>query len=209
MKNLTRYILTSFGGKAVPKSSLETACRRFEADPKYTINYMSAYGYLVRILNEVYYVKTLEGFLTGKAVDAHRVISLGMDALGVKWYFGLSTALRMNGATHEYSDTVFVVSGSIYRNREVGIADVRVKFIKINSRLLEFGVLTEGGVRYSDLEKTLLDMIYLSRYRSVPESRIASAVEEYRGNVDREKMRRYVSASPNKVEEIAKNAGLV
>ncbi len=209
MKNLIRYIITSFGGKAVLKTILEDACRKFEADPKYTINYMSAYGYLVRILNKVYYVKTLEEFSSGKAVDVHRIISLGLDALGVNWYFGLNTALRMNGATHEYSDTVFVVSDSIYRNSGVGIADTRVKFIKINPKLLEFGVLKEDSVRYSDLEKTLLDMIYLSRYRSVPEGRIASAVEEYRGSVDRGKIHGYVSAYSGKVEEIARNAGLV
>jgi len=208
MKNLTRYIITTYGGNAVPKTILEDACRKFEADPKYTINYMSAYGYLVRILNEVYYVKTLEEFSSGKAVNPHRIISLGLNTLDVNWYFGLSTALRMNGATHEYSDTVFVVSDTIYRNREVGIADARVKFIKINPKLLEFGVLKEDSVQYSDLEKTLLDMIYLSRYRSVPESRITITVEEYKDSVDRAKIRRYLSAYPSKVEEIARNAGL-
>ena len=208
MKNLTRYIITTYGGNAVPKTILEDACRKFEADPKYTINYMSAYGYLVRILNEVYYVKTLEEFSSGKAVNPHRIISLGLNTLDVNWYFGLSTALRMNGATHEYSDTVFVVSDTIYRNREVGIADARVKFIKINPKLLEFGVLKEDSVQYSDLEKTLLDMIYLSRYRSVPEGRITITVEEYKDSVDRAKIRRYLSAYPSKVEEIARNAGL-
>jgi predicted transcriptional regulator of viral defense system len=209
MKNLTRYILTTLGGKAVRKASLESVCRRFEADSRYTVNYMSAYGYLVRVMNSVYYVKTLEEFSSGRAVDVHRVISLGLDELGVNWYFGLDTALRMNGATHEYSDTVFVVNDVIYRNREVRIAETRVKFIKISSRLLGFGVVAGGGVRYSDLEKTLLDMIYLSRYRSVPEGRIAAAVEEYRENVDVGRMREYLSAYPMKVGEVAKDAGLV
>ena len=209
MKNLTRYILTTFGGKAARKASLESVCRKFEVDSRYTVNYMSAYGYLVRILNDVYYVKTLEEFSSRRAVDVHRVISLGLEELGVNWYFGLNTALRMNGATHEYSDTVFVVNDRIYRNKEVRIAETRVKFIKINSRLLGFGVVAENGVRYSDLEKTLLDMIYLSRYRSVPEGRIAAAVEEHKENVDGGRMREYLSSYPMKVGEVAKNAGLV
>jgi hypothetical protein len=59
------------------------------------------------------------------------------------------------------------------------------------------------------LEKTLLDVIYLSRYRSVPEGRIAAAVEEYKVNVDCGRMREYLSAYPMNVGEVARNAGLV
>ena len=209
MKNLTRYIITSYGGKATKKVSLEKVCRKFDADPKYTVNYMSAYGYLVRILNDIYYVKTLEEFSSRKAVDVHKVISLGLEETGAKWYFGLNTALRMNGATHEYSDTVFVVNDSIYRNKEVRIADTRVKFIKINPKLLDLGIVSENNLRYSDLEKTLLDMIYLSRYRSIPEGRVAATVEEYSELVDSEKINEYLRVYPKKVKEVTKNAGLI
>ena len=209
MKHLTRYILTTFGDETVRKASLEDACKKFEADPKYTINYMSAYGYLVRILNDIYYVKTLEEFSLKKALDPHRIISMGLEELATNWYFGLNTALRMNGATHEYSDTIFVLNDKVYRNKEVRIAETKVKFIKISPKLLGFGVVKENSIRYSDLEKTILDIIYLSRYRSVPEGRIVTTVEEYKEKVDSGKMREHLSAYPSKVEEIAKNAGLV
>jgi hypothetical protein len=32
---------------------------------------------------------------------------------------------------------------------------------------------------FSDVKKTLLDLIYVSRYRSVPEGRIFSIIKEY------------------------------
>jgi predicted transcriptional regulator of viral defense system len=208
MNNLTRYIISTFGGEAVRGASIENACKRFEADPKYIINYMTAYGYLIRIVKGIYYVKTSDEFSSKKAVDVHKVISLGLDELGVSWYFGLNTALRMNGATHEYSDTVFVLNDRIYRNKEVRITKARVKFIKISPKLVGFGVVAENGVRYSDLEKTLLDMIYLSKYRSVPEGKIALTVEEYAKGADHEKVRDYVKAYPLNVGKVAKNAGL-
>jgi predicted transcriptional regulator of viral defense system len=209
MKNLTKYILATYGGKAVRKTNIENVCKKFETDPKYYINYMAAYGYLIRVVKEIYYVKTSDEFSSKKTTDIHKIISLGLEELGVNWYFGLSTALRMNGATHEYSDTVFVVNDEIYRNKEVRIAKSRVKFIKINPKLTGFGIVTEDGVRYSDLEKTLLDMIYLSKYRSVPEGKIALSVEEYAEKADRKKVDEYLKAYPLNVGKVAKNAGLV
>jgi len=209
VKKIFRHILSTFGGKAIHRATLEGVCRKFEADPRYTLNYMSFYGYLVRVVNGVYYVKTLDEFSSKRAVDVHRIISLGLDALGVEWYFGLNTALQMNGATHEYSDTVFVVSDKVYRNEEVKVAKSRVRFIKISHRLLGFGVAVSDGLRFSDLEKTLLDMIYLSKYRSMPEGRIAAMVEEYSGGVDRGKVEEYLDAYPLNVGKVARDAGLI
>jgi predicted transcriptional regulator of viral defense system len=209
MKNLTRYIISTSGGEVIQRASIENVCEKFEADPKYIINYMTAYGYLIRIVKGIYYVKTWDEFSSKKAVDVHRVLSLGLDELGVSWYFGLNTALRMNGATHEYSDTVFVLNDRIYRNKEVKIAEAKVKFIKISPKLVGFGVVAENGVRYSDLEKTLLDMIYLSKYRSVPEGRIALTVEGYAKGADHGKARNYIGAYPLNVGKVAKNAGLI
>jgi predicted transcriptional regulator of viral defense system len=208
MKSLTKYIMSSYGGKAVKRKVIEDICKKFDAVTMNTINNMISYGYLVRILRGLYYVKTLDEFVNKKFVDVHRVISLGLGELDVNWYFGLNTALRMNGSTHEYSDTVFVVNDEIYRNKEVRIAKSKVKFIKINHKLTEFGIVVEDGVHYSNLEKTLLDMIYLSKYRSVPEGRIAISVEEYAKGADRKKVNEYLKAYPLNVGKVAKNAGL-
>jgi len=209
MKKRTRYILSKYGGKAVKRTKIENVCKKFDVNPSNTINNMISYGYMIRILRGLYYVKTLDEFVNKKAVDVHKIISLGLEELGVKWYFGLNTALRMNGATHEYSDTVFVLNDEIYRNKEIKIANTKVKFIKINSKLFGFGVIKENTIRYSNLEKTLLDMIYLSRYRSIPEGRIVTAIEEYGNNADHNKIREYLKAYTLKVGEVAKNAGLV
>jgi len=47
-------------------------------------------------------VKTIEEFKLKRFIDPYWVISSGLDKLGVNWYFGLYTALRFNGLTHEF-----------------------------------------------------------------------------------------------------------
>ena len=209
MKFHTRYILSTFGGKAVRRVSIEDVCERFGANTRNTINFMISYGYIIRILRGLYYVKMLEEFALKKAVDIYKVLSLGMDELGIRWYFGLYSALRFNGVTHEFSDTVFVLNDKIFRPREVKVAGEKVRFIKLSPSLFGFGVIDRDGVRFSDLEKTLLDFVYLSKYRSIPEERIASMIEEYAKEARTEKIREYLRSYPKTVGKVIENAGLI
>jgi predicted transcriptional regulator of viral defense system len=91
---------------------------------------MISYGYFIRILRGLYYVKTIEEFKLKRFIDPYWVISSGLDKLGVNWYFGLYTALRFNGLTHEFFRTIFVVDDKIYRPKEIEIAEEKVKFLK-------------------------------------------------------------------------------
>jgi len=143
------------------------------------------------------------------AVDVFRVLSLGLDELGVRWYFGLYTALRLIGVTHEFSDTIFVLNDRIFRSREVTVGGEKVRFVKLSPDLLGFGVVERSGAKFSDLEKTLLDLIYISRYRSVPEERIASTIEEYARGAETSKIREYLKSYPKTVGRVAEDAGLV
>ena len=209
MKALTRYVLSTIGGKVVERKDIEEACRRFDADADKTINYMISYRYFIRVLRGLYYVKTLEDFSLKKSLDIHNVLALAMERLNVKWYFGLYTGLRLNGLTHEYFDTTFVLNDAIFRPKEIKVAGEKVKFVKLKRRLFGFGTVNKDRLVYSDVEKTLLDFIYVSRYRSVPESRTASIVEEHRSSVDAEKMKTYLKFYPETVGTMVKNAGLI
>ncbi len=170
---------------------------------------MISYGYLIRIFRGLYYVKTLEEFSTRKSIDTMKLISLGMNKLSVEWYFGLNTALRLNGVTHEFFPVIHVVNDAVYRPKIVKINGENVRFIKLKKELFGFGVVEKDGVRYSDLEKTLLDMVYLSRYRSVPEERIVSALREYKKGVKKKKLSEYLRFYPKSVRRVVENAGLV
>jgi len=64
-------------------------------------------------------------------------------------------------------------------------------------------------IKFSDAEKTLLDFIYVLRYRSVPDERIISVIEDYGKNVKAEKIKEYLKFYPKTVEMVVKNAGLI
>lgn len=208
MKKITVYILSEFGGKVVKREELENVFKRFRKDTSSTINYMITYGYLVRILRGLYYVKSIEEFKRGKRIDTLKLISLGMEKLNIEWYFGLHTALRLNGLTHEYSALTYVLSDSIYRPKDVNVNGDKVRFTKLKKELFGFGVVRRGELKYSDPEKTLLDIVYLYRYRSVPEKRIISILKEY-GRVSKSKLKKYLNHYPKSVESVVKNAGLI
>jgi len=209
MKTLTRYILSNFGGKAVTKDELRETFKKFKANADSTVNFMISYGYFVRILRGLYYVKTLQEFKLRKSIDAYKIISLGLNKLGIEWYFGLYTALRLNGATHEYFDTIFILNNSIFRPKEISIAGEKVRFLKVKNKLFGFGIKSKNSIKFSDLEKTLLDIIYLSRYRSVPEEKIISTLEEYGTKANKNRIKAYLKFYPKSVASVVKNAGLV
>ncbi len=201
--------MSTFGGKVVRRASIEDVCKRFGANASNKINFMISYGYLIRVLRGLYYVNTLEEFTLKKAVDIYKILSLGMVELEVRWYFGLYTALRFNGVTHEFSDTIFILNDEIFRPKEVRVGGERVRFIKLSPSLFGFGVIEKDKVQFSDLEKTILDLVYLSRYRSIPEERIASTIEEYAKGVRAETMKEYLKSYPRAVGKVVENAGIV
>lgn len=201
--------MSRFGGGVITKEEVRRVCRRFGANYVNTVNFMISYGYFIRILRGLYYVKTIEEFKLKKSVDPYKVISLGLNRIGLNWYFGLYTALRLNGLTHEFFRTIFVVNDAIYRPKEIEIAGEKVKFLKLKNKLLSLGVVDRNGTRFSDAEKTLLDFVYIFRYRGLPEEKIISTICEYGRNSDRRKLRAYLRLYPKSVERIVKNAGLI
>jgi len=209
MKTLTRYILSSFGGKIAKREEIQRACTKFNANPEKTINFMISYGYFLRILRGLYYVKNLEEFKFKKSINTNEILALAMEKLNINWYFGLYTSLRLNGLTHEYFDTTFILNDKLFRPKEIKVAGEKVKFIKLKSKLMGFGIAKQNHIKFSDVEKTLLDIIYLSKYRSVSEERIISIISDYNTNANAPKIREYLKSYPKTVEMVAKNAKLI
>jgi len=209
MKPLTRYILSRFGGRVATRNEVKAVCDKFGSSYTHTTNFMISYGYFVRILRGLYYVKTLDEFKLGKLVDPYRIIPLGMERLDINWYSGLHTALRLNGLTHEFFTTIFVMNGRIYRPKEIAIAGERVRFLKLKDRFFGFGVRVRNGIRFSDPEKTVLDLVHIYRYRGMSEERTISMVGDYSRDLDREKVGAYLDFYPKTVERVVRDAGLV
>ena len=153
MKLITKFIFSKYGGRVTTRKELEEICRRFGENPGYIVNYYISRGYLVRILRGIYYVRTLEEYKLGKTPDLMKLIAMAMEKMGIKWYFGLYTALRLNGVTYEYYSRLFVVTPAITRPKPVKILGENVQFVRLKESLLGFGVVKSGEIQYSDLEK--------------------------------------------------------
>ena len=209
VKTVTKYLLSKYGGKVVTKVEMVDLCDRFKVDLDYFVNYVIRYGYVVRILRGLYYVKTVEEFRLGKSLNPLTILSLGMNRLGGKWYFGLYTALRLNGVTHEYYDVIFVISYFLFRPKIIKIAGEKVKFVKIKPGMAEFGLIKKDVLVYSDLEKTLLDFLYLSRYGTLTRREALNMLREYSEETSREKLAKYIKYYPQRVKEDLVNEGLL
>ena len=147
--------------KFVKSEELESLCKELKKDYKDVVRYLLARKYLIRIFRGIFYVKSIEEIEWGKInLSPPDLVANGLKLKGIKdWYFGLYTALRLNNLTHEYFSVDYVINDKIFRAREINIAGYKFKFIKIKPSLI-FGITERDNIRFSDVEKTILDFIY-------------------------------------------------
>ncbi|MBI2128721.1 hypothetical protein HYU07_00630 [Candidatus Woesearchaeota archaeon] len=125
-------------------------------------------GYLATIFRGIYYLKSYEEKkLNGIGYSPYELLSAGLKLKGVKWYFGLNSALKFLNLTHEVFPVNYVINDKFNRLKPMKIAGTSFLFIKVKPSLF-FGlkrIKTSNKLflNYSDLEKTLLDFIYLKR----------------------------------------------
>ncbi|MHA1654822.1 MAG: type IV toxin-antitoxin system AbiEi family antitoxin domain-containing protein [Candidatus Thorarchaeota archaeon] len=188
------------GKKIVASDTLARLCQQVGAEYGNMIRYLLHRQYLVRIFRGIFYVKSPDEIRFRKIDTGHlELVARGLEAKGVEnWYFGLSTALVLNGLTHEYFAVEYVLNDRIFRAREIKVAGHRFRFVKIKPSLF-FGIRERERLRYSDLEKTLLDFIYLWRYRGVPEEKIILDISELAGEASRSRLHDYAMRYPRTV----------
>ena len=187
----------------VKSDKIKGHCRDFVLDYNNTIRNLSARGYLVRIFRGIFYVKSFEEVKMGSMKYSHlELISKGLELKGISnWYFGLNTALKLNNATHEHFTVDYVVNDTLFRSKPINIAGYKFRFVRLKKSLFTFGIKRKK-YRYSDLEKTILDLIYLSRYSSVPKEKIVIDIEDYIENISTSKIKKYSSRYPKTVQKI-------
>ncbi len=190
----------------VTADEFKELCKLTKMNYDTVIRYFIWRKYFVRIFREVFYVRSLEEFKLGKSNYNHlELVSKGLELKGVKrWYFGLHTALKLNNMTHEHFTTEEVISDSFFRPKPVNIAGYKFRFVKISSVLLDFGIKTDNNMmmRYSDPEKTILDFIYLSKHKGLPDERIIMDVHDWSRNISAGRLKKYSKKYPKSITEI-------
>lgn len=185
----------------VTTAELALLATRLGRLPAHAIRHLRRSGYLAPLFKGYYYVRTAEELRLGDP----RYNSLELFALAAKvkdlgsWYFGLHTALRLNGMTHEDRREETVISDSFYRIHGVPIADRRFIIHKWRSELATFGLVHMGGYRHSDPEKTVLDFAYLDLHRERKHRAATRTWEEHLASVDPRRLRSHLRHYPEGV----------
>ena len=192
----------------VTAAELKNYCELFGIDYENLVRYLMARGYLLRIFRGIFYLRSSEERrLNSTKYSFPELLARGMELKGVShWYFGLYTALKFNNITHEHFTVDYVLSDVIFRSQPVEILGRKVRFVKIRASLFGFGILKENGISYSDVEKTVLDFIYLWRYRGHSEERIVLDISEYMSHASPEKLSAYVKHYSRSVAGIIEKA---
>ena len=187
----------------VTSNKLKKYCKDLNVDYTGTIKNLVFRGNLVRIFKGIFYVKGLEEIKLGRLKYSYmELIAKGLEIKGVEtWYFGLYSALKLNNMTHETFIIDNVINDEIFRRKPIDIVGYKIKFHRVSSKILTFGIIKKNRLRYSDPEKTILDFLYLLRYKGVSENKIIMDVSEYANNLSKEKMKRYVKHYPKTVNK--------
>lgn len=164
---------------------------------------MQEHGYIVRILRGIYYVRSPEERERNYFQwSIHEMVAEALMKKGVTdWYFGLETAMKLNGLTHEYYTVDYVITDSYWANKPIGILDTRYHFLKRSSNYFKFGIIKKKRIRYSDKEKTVLDIAY-KVYRNGKGASFALAIiTEYEIRLDMKKLMRYLKHYPKRFQK--------
>ena len=194
----------------VTEKELHTYAKMLKLNYDDIINYLLRNNYLIRIFRGIFYFKSIDETKLGNEHYSNmELVARGIELKGVKdWYFGLHSALKINNITHEEFGIDEVISSEIFRAKPIWINGHKFKFNKVSKKLLGFGIVENGVLRYSDREKTILDFIYFWRYNGVPEERILISVAEWANGVKKATLRRYAKNYPkvvgNMIEKVLK-----
>lgn len=168
------------------------------------VTYLGRCKYIVRILKGFFYVPSIEErkLKTGKPYHLE-AIAKALEYKGVKeWYAGLETAIKLNGITHEFFTIDYIISDKIFRPKPFKILGHKVKFVKVKKELLGFGI-KKGKIPYSDLEKTLLDLIYLRKYSGRSDKAIKDELIEWFETASKSKIKKYSKHYSKNVRKLA------
>ena len=161
-------ILREAKGKILTRKDFDSLATKYKFNKDTLRKVMLNKGYLITIFRGVYYLKYYEEKkLNSLKYSPYELLALGLEKKGVKWYFGLNTALKFLGLTHEVFPINIVINDKFNRTKPMKIAGSSFFFVKLKPDLFfeikETKTNNNIHLYYSRLEKTLLDMVYLKK----------------------------------------------
>jgi hypothetical protein len=191
------------GREVLTSGALSAMARRIGATPEHALRHLRREGYLLPLFRGYYYVRSPEELrLRTERHDPLELFALAARAKGIgEWYFGLHSAMRLNGLIHEDRREETVVSRHFYRIGGVPIGSRRFVIHKWGPELFGFGLERHGTYRVSDPEKTVLDLAYFDYWASRKGHPEAREWAEHLPTVNGAKVRRYLPDYPMPVRK--------
>lgn len=155
-------------GKILKRKDLDSLADKYNFDKIKLRKLLLNKGYLITLFRGIYYLRGYEEKkFNNLRYSPYELLSIGLGIKGIKWYFGLNTALKFLNLTHEVFPVNYVINNKFNRIKPMSIAGSSFLFIKIKPSLF-FGIKnikTENAItlNYSNLAKTILDFFYLKR----------------------------------------------
>ena len=189
----------------IPDDELAAYCKSIGITYTKAVNYLGKYHYIDRILRGFFYIPSIEERkLKSGFPNPYEAIAKAMEYKKVKnWYFGLETGIKLNNITHESFTVDYVVSDTIFRPKPITILGRKVKFVKLKKNLFSFGIIENGSWRYSDLEKSLLDIIHIRKYNGKSDKAIIDELIEWGEHASKKKLKEYAKHYPLFVRKVA------
>ena len=190
----------------ITSERLEKYCKEMYYNYRLVCNYLVSRDFLVNILDDVYYVKTIDEI--NKDTLNYSVLEIVAKALahkGVKnWYYGLYTALELiNNDYENQEEYIYLINDRFLERKPIKILGKKFRFLRFRNTFYNFGIIN-AEVKYSDLEKTILDLIYLWEYNHINENRILIELSKLLDGIIKEKILRYSQYYPKSNKYILK-----
>jgi predicted transcriptional regulator of viral defense system len=189
----------------ISSTELKKYCKVLALDYDSSVKNLLRRKYLVRLFRGLFYLKTAEEaeFEFGSRYNYLELVAKAMKLKSVNnWYFGLHTALKLNDATHETFVVEDVISAYVFRAKPINIAGHKFKFYKLSKKLVSFGIVDKSGIRYSDLEKTVIDFAYIWKYRGKSNAEIASDLSDWMSGISKTKLKTYLHHYPKSITSV-------
>ena len=192
----------------ITSEELKNYCRELYFNHNTISNYLISRNYLVNIMDNIYYVKSNDEI--NKNVLNKSTFELIGKALKKKhinnWYFALYTALDILKIKHEHENKFcFIVNDRILKNKPVKIFGKHFRFLMFKRSFFNFGIIN-GKFNYSDLEKTILDLIYLWEINHYNENRIVIELSKLMNGISKKKIVEYSKYYPKSNIQILEKA---
>lgn len=192
----------------VTSEELKEYCKELYFNYKIISDYLISRGYLLNILDDIYYVKSVDEITKNELKYSHlELVANGLRLKHVKnWYYGLYTALDLVDISYDHQDEFFyIINDQILQNKPIKILGKNFRFLRFKDVLFNFGIIKKK-VRYSDLEKTILDLIYLWQSNQKNENRILNEISKLLDGISEEKILEYSQYYPESNKKLLEKA---